>query len=119
MSPAAIRFVAQAFNRSRAEVYGVVSFYHDLREEPVGDIVVQLCMAEACQAVGCRELARHAESSLQATLGSTTPDGRVQLEAVYCLGNCACAPAMLMDDRLYGRLNAERFDALVSAEVAR
>ena len=113
VSPAAIRFVAQAFNRSRAEVYGVVSFYHDLREEPVGDIVVQLCMAEACQAVGCRELARHAESSLQVPLGNTTPDGRVQLEAVYCLGNCALGPSVRIGDVVHGGVTGERLDALV------
>ena len=117
VSPAAIRFVAQAFNRSRAEVYGVVSFYHDLREEPVGDLVVQLCMAEACQAVGCRELARHAESSLQTTLGSTTPDGRVQLEAVYCLGNCALGPSVRVGDAVYGSVTGERLDALVRDAV--
>ena len=117
VSPAAIRFVAEAFNRSRAEVYGVVSFYHDLREEPVGDIVVQLCMAEACQAVGCRELARHAESSLGATLGSTTPDGRVQLEAVYCLGNCALGPSVRVGDAVYGGVTGERLDALMRDAV--
>ena len=117
VSPAAIRFVAEAFNRSRAEVYGVVSFYHDLREQPVGDIVVQLCMAEACQAVGCRELARHAESSLQATLGSTTPDGRVQLEAVYCLGNCALGPSVRVGDAVYGGVTGERLDALMRDAV--
>ena len=117
MSPAAIRFVAQAFNRSRAEVYGVVSFYHDLREEPVGDIVVQLCMAEACQAVGCRELARHAESSLQTTLGSTTPDGRVQLEAVYCLGNYALGPSVRVGEAVYGSVTGERLNTLVSDDV--
>ena len=115
VSPAAIRFVAQAFNRSRAEVYGVVSFYHDLREEPVGDVVVQLCMAEACQAVGCRELARHAESSLQVPLGNTTPDGRVQLEAVYCLGNCALSPAVMIDDKLHGRVTPQRMDELLGS----
>ena len=113
VSPAAIRFVAQAFNRSRAEVYGVVSFYGDLREEPVGDVVVQLCMAEACQAVGCRELARHAESSLQVKLGETTPDGRVQLEAVYCLGNCALGPSVRLGGAVHGGVTADRLDALV------
>ena len=117
VSPGAIRFIAQAFNRSRAEVYGVVSFYGDLREEPVGDVVVQLCMAEACQAVGCRELARHAEASLQAPLGSTTPDGRVHLEAVYCLGNCALGPSVRIGEVVHGGVTSARLDALVHDAV--
>ncbi len=113
VSTGAIRFVAQAFNLSRAEVYGVVSFYGDLREEPVGDTVVQLCMAEACQATGCRDLARHAESSLGVTLGQTTPDGRVHLEAVYCLGNCALGPSVRVGDVVYGGVSGQRFDELM------
>jgi formate dehydrogenase subunit gamma len=87
-------------------------FVHgDLREEPVGDTVVQLCMAEACQPRG--DLARHAESSLGVTLGQTTPDGRVHLEAVYCLGNCALGPSVRVGDVVYGGVSGQRFDELM------
>jgi formate dehydrogenase iron-sulfur subunit len=99
-------------------VYGVVSFYGDLREAPVGDVVVQLCMAEACQAGGCRELARHAESSLRVKLGESTPDGRVHLEAVYCLGNCALGPSVRVGDAVHGGVTGERLDTLVREALA-
>jgi NADH:ubiquinone oxidoreductase subunit E len=115
VSPEAIRSVASAFNLSRAEVYGVVSFYHDLRESPVGEHVVQLCMAEACQAVGCRSLARHAEARLGVPLGSSTADGRIHLEAAYCFGNCALGPTVRIGDRVHGAVTAARFDALIAA----
>lgn len=114
VSPAAMRYLAQAFNISRAEVYGVVTFYHDLREAPVGRTVVQLCMAEACQAVGCRELAAHAESALGVSLGQTTGDGRVHLEAAYCFGNCALGPNVRIGDDIHARVSPQRFDDLVS-----
>jgi formate dehydrogenase subunit gamma len=118
VSPAAIRYAAHAFNLSRAEVYGVVTFYGDFRESPVGDTVVQLCMAEACQAVGCRDLAAHAESSLGVQLGETTRDGRVHLEAVYCLGNCALGPSVRIGDDVHGRVTAAAFDTLVATATS-
>lgn len=114
VSPEAIRAVADAFNLSRADVYGVVTFYSDLREAPVGRHVVQLCMAEACQSVGCRDLARHAERRLGVSMGESTPDGRLHLEAAYCFGNCALGPALRIADHVYGAVTAERFDALVA-----
>lgn len=114
VSPDAIRAVAVAFNLSRAEVHGVVSFYHDLRLEPVGDTVVQLCMAEACQAVGCRALATHASKTLGVAMGATTVDGRVHLEATYCLGNCAMGPNVRIGDDVFGSVTPERFDTLVA-----
>lgn len=114
VSPAAIRYAAHAFNLSRAEVFGVVTFYGDFREAPAGDTVVQLCMAEACQAVGCRELAAHAERSLGVPLGTTTGDGRLHLEAVYCLGNCALGPSVRIEDDIHGRVTAAVFDRLVA-----
>lgn len=113
VSQPAIRFTAQAFNLSRSEVYGVVTFYGDLREEPVGRHVVQLCMAEACQAVGCRALARHAEHTLGVSMGTTTADGQVHLEAAYCFGNCALGPSIRIGDRVHGAVSTARFDALV------
>lgn len=112
--PGAIRQVAEAFNLSRAEVHGVVTFYHDLRDAPVGTHVVQLCMAEACQAVGCRALAAHAQASLGVMMGSSTTDGRVHLEAAYCFGNCALGPTIRIGDRVYGGVSSERFDELVA-----
>ena len=115
ISPGAMRMIAQAFNVSRAEVYGVVTFYGDLREALVGEHVVQLCMAEACQAVGCRSLARHAEQYLGVAMGASTPDGRVHLEAAYCFGNCALGPTIRIGDRIYGGVSNERFDALMAA----
>lgn len=111
----AIRSVADAYNRSRAEVYGVVTFYHDLRLAPVGDTVIQLCLAEACQAMGCRTLAAHATRRLGVALGETTADGRVHLEATYCLGNCALGPCVRVGDAVYGRVTPERFDALLAS----
>jgi NADH:ubiquinone oxidoreductase subunit E len=115
VSPGAMRMIAEAFNLSRAEVYGVVSFYGDLREAPVGEHVVQLCMAEACQAMGCRTLMQHAETRLGVRQGASTPDGCVHLEAVYCLGNCALAPSVRIGDRVYGAVTPQRLDALIGA----
>lgn len=113
VSPAAIRYAAHAFNLSRAEVHGVVTFYGDFRETPVGRTVVQLCQAEACQAVGCRSLAAHAEHVLGVGLGHTTADGRIHLESVYCLGNCALGPAVRIGDAVHGRVTPSVFDDLV------
>jgi formate dehydrogenase subunit gamma len=119
VSSDAIRVIADAFNLSRAEVYGVVSFYGDFRETPAGRHLVQVCMAEACQAVGCRALAAHAERALGATLGSATSDGQVQIEAAYCFGNCALGPTIRIDDAVHGRVTPERFDTLVSPLLQR
>lgn len=112
---AAIRTVADVLNVSRAEVHGVVSFYHDFRTVPAGRHVVKLCCAEACQSRGSRQLVADVESALGVSVGGTTSDGRVTLEAVYCLGNCALSPAALVDGELYGRVDAERVRQLVSA----
>ena len=114
VSPAAMRQIALAFNLSRADVYGVVSFYSDLREVPVGRHVVQLCMAEACQAVGCRELAAHAQRTLGVELGQTSSDGQVHLEAAYCFGNCALGPTVRIGERIVGGVSPERFDQLMA-----
>jgi formate dehydrogenase subunit gamma len=110
---AAVPLIADALNLSRAEIHGVVSFYHDFRDAPAGDHVVKLCRAEACQSMGCRALERHAETRLGVAMGATRADGRVTLEAVYCLGNCALSPAVMIDGELYGRVDAGRFDALI------
>jgi formate dehydrogenase subunit gamma len=109
----AVRQIAEELNLSRAEVHGVVSFYHDFRTEPPGDHVVKICQAEACQAMGCRELTQHAEQKLGVTLDSTTGDGKVTLAPVYCLGNCACSPAIMIDDKVYGRVSIDKLDGLI------
>jgi formate dehydrogenase subunit gamma len=105
--------VADALNLSRAEVHGVVSFYHDFREKPAGAHVIKICRAESCQAMGGNLLGPHAEYALGCRWGETTSDGRITLEAVYCLGNCALSPAVMVDDRLYGRVNPKRLDEIV------
>jgi formate dehydrogenase subunit gamma len=111
---AAVPMVAQALNLSRAEVHGVVTFYHDFRSEPPGRHVLKLCRAEACQAAGCDALAAHAEAKLGVPIGDTTPDRRLTIEAVYCLGLCATAPSAMLDGRVVGRLDAQRLDALLA-----
>lgn len=114
----AIGRVAAALNLSRAEVHGVVSFYHDFRSEPPGRHVLKLCRAEACQAMGSEALAGALERRLGCKFGATSADGAVTLEPVYCLGNCAAAPSLLLDGQLRGRLTGERLDRLVDALVA-
>jgi formate dehydrogenase subunit gamma len=106
--------IASALNLSRAEVHGVVSFYHDFRVAPAGRHVVQICRAEACQAMGSRELEAHAKKSLQLAYGETTADGAITLEPVYCLGNCACSPSVRIDDSVFARVSPDRFDALLA-----
>jgi formate dehydrogenase subunit gamma len=114
----AVPLVAHALNLSRAEVHGVVTFYHDFRRTPPGRHVLKLCRAEACQAMGSDDLAARAERLLGVKLGETTPDGRVTVEAIYCLGLCACAPSAMLDGEVVGRLDATRLDTLLT-EVQR
>jgi formate dehydrogenase subunit gamma len=110
----AIPMVAEALNLTRAEVHGVFTFYHDFRHKPAGKHVLKLCRAEACQAAGGDALAARAEAKLGVAIGHTTPDERVTLEPIYCLGLCATAPSAMMDGRLIGRLDEARIDALVA-----
>jgi len=110
----AVPIMASALSLSRAEVHGVMSFYHDFRTEPAGEHIVQLCRAEACQAMGARELEAHARERLGVGFGETTADGLFTLEPVYCLGNCACSPSIRVDDATYARVTAEKFDALIA-----
>jgi formate dehydrogenase subunit gamma len=111
---AAEPLIAEALNISRAEVHGVVTFYHDFRKQPAGRNVLKLCRAEACQAAGGDALAAHAEGRLGIAMGATTADGGVTLEPVYCLGLCATAPSAMLNGRLFGRLDCARLDALLS-----
>jgi formate dehydrogenase subunit gamma len=115
---AAIPRIAERLNISKAEVHGVVSFYHDFRAAPAGRHVVKLCRAEACQAMGADALVARAEERLGIAMHETTRDGAVTLEPVFCLGLCACGPAAMIDGRIVGRLDADRLDALLD-EVAR
>lgn len=105
--------LAKALNLSRAEVHGVISFYHEFRDHPPGAHVVRLCRAEACQSMGNERLIAHAKNRLGVDFHETTADGRFTLEAVYCLGNCACAPALTIDNKVHGRVDPARFDQLL------
>jgi len=107
--------IAAALNLSRAEVHGVISFYHDFRTEPAGRHRVQICRAEACQAMGSGALESHAKTALGVDYGDTTQDGAITLEPVYCLGNCACSPSVRVDERIHARVDAARFDKLIAA----
>ncbi|MFG1480324.1 formate dehydrogenase subunit gamma [Xanthobacter sp. V4C-4] len=106
----AVPLIADSLNLSRAEVYGVLTFYHDFRREPPGRHVVKLCAAEACQSMGGKALAAYAEDRLGVAMGETSPDGRITLEPIYCLGLCACAPSALVDGQLVGRLDRDTID---------
>ena len=105
--------VAKAMNISRAEVHGVMSFYHDFREVPAGRHVVKLCRAEACQSVGADRLAEQAKAMLGLDWHETSKDGAVTLEPIFCLGLCACGPAALVDGKLVGRVDEAKLTALV------
>ena len=108
---AAVPMLAEALNLSRAEIHGIVTFYHDFRSKPAGRHVLKLCRAEACQAVGAVALAAHAKRQLGVDWHGTTSDGNVTLEPVFCLGLCACGPAGLLDDEPLSGLDARSFDA--------
>lgn len=112
--PAAVPVIAEALNLSRAEVHGVISFYHHFRSVAPGRHVLRLCRAEACQAMGARGLEAHLRARLGIGFNETTADGALTLEPVYCLGNCACAPSAMLDDRVHGRLSVERIDRLIN-----
>ncbi|QKK03485.1 MAG: formate dehydrogenase subunit gamma [Pseudomonadota bacterium] len=113
VDPAIVADIARSLNLSRAEVHGVISFYHDFRTTPPGRHVVRICRAESCQAVGGHRLEEHARERLGVDWHETTSDGRFTLEPVYCLGNCGCSPAVMIDETLHGRVTPARFDALI------
>jgi formate dehydrogenase subunit gamma len=110
----AIPLIAEALNLSRAEVHGVVTFYHDFRRVAPARHTLKLCRAEACQSMGSEKLAVHLSRALALSFGETTGDGMLSLESVYCLGLCACAPAALYDGQPVGRLTTSTIDALVT-----
>jgi formate dehydrogenase subunit gamma len=106
--------IAEELNLTRAEVHGVVTFYHDFRRVPAGRHVLKLCRAEACQAAGGDALVAHAEARLGVALGNTTADGRMTVEPVYCLGLCSVSPSAMIDGRVVARLDAKKLDALLA-----
>ena len=110
----AVPVVAESLNLSRAEVHGVISFYHYFRQTPPGRSTIRICRAEACQAMHAEKLAEHAKRRLGIDFHETTPDGRFSLEPVYCLGNCACGPSVTVDGELHARVSVEYFDDLVA-----
>jgi formate dehydrogenase subunit gamma len=110
----AVPLIAESLNLSRAEVHGVVTFYHDFRSNPAGRHVLKLCRAEACQSCGCDDLIAHAQSRLGVKLGDTSADGRVTIEAVYCLGLCSTAPSAMFDGKLVGRLDRKKLDRVLA-----
>jgi len=111
---AAVPLVAEGLNISRAEVHGVLTFYHYFRSSRPGRHTVSLCQAESCQSMGSEALAAHARRRLGIDFHQTTANGEFSLEPIYCLGNCACSPAAMIDGRLYGRVTPEAFDALIA-----
>ena len=106
-----IRQLADELNLSRADVHGVVEYYHDFRTEEPGKHIVKICQAEACQAMGSRALTEHAKKTLSMSFHDTEND--ITLEPVYCLGNCACSPAVMINGKTHGRVDPARFNALL------
>lgn len=111
---ASVPIIAEAMRQTRAEIHGIISFYHHFRTRPTGTHVLQVCRAEACQAMGGRQLESHIKSSLGIEYHQTSRDNEVTLEPVYCLGNCACAPSVQIGERVHGRMTTAKFDRLLS-----
>ncbi len=110
----AVPIIAKILNLSRAEVHGVLTFYHDFRHQPPGHNIVKVCRAESCQAMGAVALAEHIKTRLNCDFGHTSADGAITLDAVYCFGNCACSPAVMVNGKLFGRMTPTRFDDAVA-----
>ena len=112
--PAAVPLIAEGLNLSRADVHGVISFYHYFRDTKPGRHTIHLCRAEACQSMNQKATETHAKQKLGVDFHGTTPNGAFTFEPVYCLGNCAASPAMMIDGELYGRVTPDRFDAIIA-----
>lgn len=117
IDPQRVPAIASALNLSRAEVHGVISFYHHFHSQPTGRHVVQVCRAEACQAVGARALENHISEKLDLSMGETSADGQITLEPVYCLGNCACGPSVQIGAEVHARVSPARFDELLATKL--
>jgi len=107
--------IARALNQSVAEIHGVISFYHYFRQTPPGKNTIRLCRAESCQAMNGKSLEKYAQKQLKIDWHETTSDGEFSLEPFYCLGNCACSPALSVNKDVYGRVTPERFDEIVAS----
>jgi formate dehydrogenase subunit gamma len=115
IDPSALPLVAHALNISHAEVHGVISFYHDFRHASPGKHVLKICRAESCQSMGCDALVQHIERRLGVKLGETTADQSLTVEQVFCLGNCALSPAVMLDGEPYGRVSPSVADFLIDS----
>jgi formate dehydrogenase subunit gamma len=111
--PDSVPMIARALNLTRADVHGVITFYHYFRETPPGKHTVYLCRAEACQAMGSENLEEHVKKTLGIDYHENTSDGRFSLEPIYCLGNCACSPSIMIDKEVFGRVTSKRFDEII------
>ncbi|MET9048391.1 formate dehydrogenase subunit gamma [Streptomyces sp. NPDC004362] len=114
----AVAILARELNLSRADVHGVVSFYHDFRREPAGRTTVRICRAEACQALGADALVSSARDRTGLALGETRADGSLTVEQVFCLGNCALGPSVEVNGEVLGRMSAERLRSIVDEAVS-
>lgn len=112
----AVPVLAKALQRSRAEIQGVISFYPHFREKPAGAVMLEVCRAESCQAMGGNALAEHARQQLGCNFDDTTANGAVTLQAVYCLGLCAQSPAVMINGQPHARMTPEKLDRLLQAE---
>lgn len=113
ISEAVVPIIAESMNQTRAEVHGIISFYHHFRSHPAGTHVIHVCRAEACQSMGGRNLEAHVKQRLGVDFHQTSKDQEFTVEPVYCLGNCACAPSIRIGDEIVGRVTPEKFDRLV------
>jgi formate dehydrogenase subunit gamma len=113
VDPAVVPILAEELNISRADVHGVISFYHDFRKAPTSGTHVRICRAEACQAAGAEELVAHAKERLHTDVGGMSPDRDATLDQVFCFGNCALGPTVEINGRISGRVTPQRFDALL------
>lgn len=113
--PSAVTDIAKSLTLSQAEVHGVISFYHYFRQTPPGKHTLRICRAESCQSMNSKALEAHAKQQLGIDFHETTGDGEFSLEPVYCLGNCACSPAITLDDQIHGRVTPEKLDQLLAS----
>lgn len=113
VDPAVVPILAEELNLSRADVHGVISFYHDFRKAPAADTHVRICRAEACQAAGADALVEHAKDRLRTEIGGTSTDRSATLDQVFCFGNCALGPTVEINGRISGRVTPQRFDTLL------
>jgi formate dehydrogenase subunit gamma len=111
----AFPLISKALSLSVAEVHGVVTFYHHFRTQKPGRHILQICRAESCQAMGSDAIEAYIKKKLDLNFHETTPDGEITLEPIYCLGNCACSPSVMIDEEVYGRVDSQKIDQLIAS----